>query len=65
MKFANIALIVATVSSAAVKEGYECKKGVDTCTATSGAAGQCCNIMTTLLTTLDTTLCVDPSASPQ
>ena len=65
MKFVNIALIAATVSSAEVKEGFECKKGADTCVADSGSAGQCCNIMSTLLTTLDTTLCVDPSASPQ
>ena len=71
MKLFNLALIAATASAAEIKEGFECKKGADTCLSNSGAAGQCCNLVTygikyadeyTAIQTIATTLCVDTSA---
>ena len=64
MKFTKIVLLVASVQAAAKTEGYECTKGVDTCTADVAANDSaCCNLMSTLLTTIKTTMCVDKTST--
>ena len=60
MKFTTICALAGMVNAAAKTEGYECVKGTDTCTAdTASNPSKCCNIQSNLLTTLETTLCVD------
>ena len=63
MKFTKILAMAAVANAAAVTEGNECVKDVDTCTADNAAnAAECCNLRSTLFTVLKTTMCVDKTA---